>query len=145
MNKQPSQNPPYRPTIFSQELADEICHRVAMGESLNRICKDHKMPCRKTVHLWLLDPEKESFLHNYKISENIRADELFDEIEEIADNTEGDVQRDRLRADVRKWYLSKVMPKKFGDKMDFTSDGKPLSITISQEIADKNEITSGTE
>jgi len=38
--------------------------------------------------------------------------------------------RSRLRVDVRKWYLSKVLPKKFSDKLDLTSDHKPLAATI---------------
>ncbi len=132
-----------RPSIFTQKLGEKICERIARGESLRKICKDKKMPSRKTIHLWLLDEEKKEFLYQYETASNIRADELFDELEDIADNKKGEVQRDRLRVDTRKWYLSKVLPKKFGDKMDFTSDGKPLSIQISKEIADKNELDTG--
>jgi hypothetical protein len=34
----------------------------------------------------------------------------------------------RLQVDTRKWYLSKVLPKKFGDKseLDLTSGSKPI-------------------
>lgn len=37
------------------------------------------------------------------------------------------VQRDRLRVDTRKWYTSKIAPKLYGEKLDVTTDGKPLS------------------
>ena len=117
-----------RPTIYTEELVTRICERLANGESLRKICRDNEMPDRKTVYLWLLDPKKESFFHQYTRACDIRADELFDELEEIAYNEDKDVARAKLIVDTRKWYLSKVMPKKFGDKMDYTSDGKPIPL-----------------
>jgi hypothetical protein len=45
--------------------------------------------------------------------------------EQIVENREF-TNRSRLRVDTRKWYLSKVLPKKFGEKLDLTSDGKAL-------------------
>ena len=118
-----------RPSIYSEELALEICRRIAEGESLLKICKDDKMPCRKVVHLWLLDGTKESFLHNYKTAVDVRTENMFDDLNEIADVKDEDESpnRSRLRIDTRKWYLSKVMPKKYGDKIDVTSDGKTIN------------------
>ena len=117
-----------RPTIFSEELGDLICERIARGESVRKICKDESMPARKTVHLWFLDENKKEFLHKYEIACDIRADELFDELEEIADipDTTESPMRSRLRVDTRKWYLSKVLPKKFGEKIDVTSGGEKI-------------------
>ena len=40
------------------------------------------------------------------------------------------IQRDRLRVDARKWMLGKMQPKKYGDKLDVTSDGEKISTTI---------------
>lgn len=40
------------------------------------------------------------------------------------------IQRSRLRVDTRKWFLSKVLPKLYGDKLDITSDHKPLQVSI---------------
>src|SRR5438067_9448900 len=42
-----------RPTIRSKEIENEICHRIARGESLRHICLDPKMPCRDTFFRWL--------------------------------------------------------------------------------------------
>ncbi|WP_203228812.1 hypothetical protein, partial [Flavobacterium sp. LMO6] len=36
------------------------------------------------------------------------------------------VQRNRLQIDARKWALSKMLPKKFGDKTDITSGGEKI-------------------
>ncbi len=33
------------------------------------------------------------------------------------------VQRSRLRVDTRKWILSKLAPKRYGDKLQHTGDG----------------------
>ncbi len=119
-----------RPTIYNKEIADKICSRIAGGESLKRVCEDPEMPCRSIVHLWLLDEEKKEFMDNYKKAVDIRTDNMFDELEEISDTDDRkeSPMRSRLRVDTRKWYLSKVMPKKYGDKMDVTSDGKPIPL-----------------
>ncbi len=37
---------------------------------------------------WLTEPDKADFLHSYEISLSMRADNLFDEILEIADSIE---------------------------------------------------------
>ena len=37
------------------------------------------------------------------------------------------IQRDRLRVDARKWALSKMNPKKYGDKVDVTSGGEKIN------------------
>jgi len=47
-----------RPTIRSKEVENEICCRIAHGESLRHICLDPKMPCRDTVFRWLRSDQK---------------------------------------------------------------------------------------
>ena len=42
-----------RPSIRTREIENEICRRIACGESLRRICLDERMPCRDTVFRWL--------------------------------------------------------------------------------------------
>ncbi len=43
-------------------------------------------------------------------------DALAEDILEIADEEDADVNRARLRVDTRKWLMSKIAPKRFGDK-----------------------------
>ncbi len=120
-----------RPSKYTKELATEICERIAKGESLRKICKDKDMPDRRIVHYWLLSENKKEFYHQYEIACNIRAENMFDGLTEIADlpDEKESPNRSRLRVDTRKWYLSKVLPKKYGDKLDLTSDNKPIPIT----------------
>ena len=85
------------------------------------------MPGRDTIHRWLLDENKKSFSHKYELACNIRTENMFDELIEIADTVEPtETNKGRLRVDTRKWYLSKVMPKKYGDKLDITTKGKKI-------------------
>lgn len=37
------------------------------------------------------------------------------------------VQRDKMRADNRKWYASKIAPKLYGEKLDITTGGESLT------------------
>jgi hypothetical protein len=45
-----------------------------------------------------------------------------------------------------RWFLSRKMKKEFSERQELTgADGGKLTIEISKEIADKNELTQGTE
>ncbi len=137
-----------RPDSYTKKIGDDICRRLSAGESLRRICLDDKLPEARTVHYWLVDGNHEAFFQQYTRARTIQAENMFDEILDIADDGENDymlitkgdneynvedrevLNRSRLRVDSRKWYLSKVLPKKFGDKIDLTTDGKALPAPI---------------
>lgn len=127
-----------RPSLFTQEIADEICERIADGDSLRAICRDDNMPRRTTVFRWL--DADEQFRGQYARACEARESELFDQIIEIADTpqigtksvskasgieiTEADmIEHRRLQVEARKWALGKMAPKKYGDKMQLTGDG----------------------
>ena len=98
-----------RPTIYTEDLGNLICQRLAEGESLNRICQDDNLPWRSTVIRWALDEDHE-FCDKYARARQIQSECLADDIFDIADG-DGDVQRDRLKVDARKWYLYSVVPR----------------------------------
>lgn len=138
------QKPIGRPTIFTKELGTTICARIAEGESLRNICKDEGMPVISTVLLWVIDDVHKQFSEQYARARESQAEVWAEEIIEISDDgtndymtiTKGDesynvedrevTNRSKLRVDSRKWYLSKVLPKKFGEKLDVTSGGKVI-------------------
>ena len=62
----------------------------------------------------------------YARATQMRAELIEQETIEIADSGSKDVNRDRLRVDTRKWLLAKLHPKKYGEKLDVTSDNKQL-------------------
>jgi hypothetical protein len=118
-----------RPSSFTREIADEICERLAEGESLRSICRSDGMPVQATVFRWLSIDE--AFLKQYARAREAQADRLADEILDIADDSSHDTEstehgdrpnnewiaRSRLRVDARKWLASKMAPKKYGDKV----------------------------
>ena len=120
-----------RPSEFTQEIADAICERLADGESLRSICQDDGMPSRMTVFRWLGDHERVSFRDQYVREREEQAEFYAESIIEISDEKEVEaiyqgedvkldlsssaIARNRLRVDARKWYASKLAPKKYGD------------------------------
>ncbi len=143
-----------RPSTYSQEIADEICSRLATGESLRAICKDEHLPHDRTVRRWVID-DVEGFSPQYTRARDIGLDALADEMLEIADTTQVGVRREdseegykevredmlghrKLRVDARKWYLSKLAPKKYGDRLatELTgADGGPVQISDTERVA----------
>ncbi len=135
-----------RPTAYDQALADEICRRLCAGETLRSICCDPDLPSMVTVSAWVFDDEG-GFAEAYERARRVQAFAWADEILEIADNADGDwketargfsadtdhIQRAKLRVDARKWLLSKVLPKQFGDSLSLGADeASPVKVTIVQ-------------
>ena len=51
-----------RPSKYTKKLGDDICVRLAGGESLRSGCRDDKMPALSTVLLWVVDGKHEDAL-----------------------------------------------------------------------------------
>ena len=145
-----------RPTIFSQEIVDQICERLVEGESLRKICKRADMPGISTVIRWLADDAHTAFRAQYTRAREAQADTLADEILAIADTPKlgtvtmtkavtvagvtgvetktkrGDMLgHRRLMVDSRKWLASKLYPKKYGDRLEL--GGEVALKTVSAE------------
>ncbi len=116
-----------RPSRYTPELAAKLCERLAGGESLRTICADKVMPGLSTVLGWLFDDKHEGFPEQYARAREAHAELRADEITDIADGVEHGaseaVQAARLRVDARKWIAAKLLPKRYGDKMQHTGDG----------------------
>ena len=119
-----------RPTIFNEELADTICERLALGESLRAICRDEHMPGMATIFRWL--GANERFRDQYAHAREAQADALADDILDIADTAEETneaVRKAQLRIESRKWIASRLKPKKYNDRVinEVTGvDGGPI-------------------
>lgn len=134
--------PAGRPSSYTDEIADDICERLANGESLRRICLTPNYPRQATVFRWIAANDK--FREQYARAREAQADTLADEIIDIADGKraeyeggEADVARDRLAMDARKWVASKLKPKIYGDKMLHGSDpDNPLPSAVDVTFRD---------
>lgn len=115
---------PGRPSVYSDELAETICDRIANGESLRKICSEDGFPNRQTVLNWLADSRFAQFSAKYARAREYQADYLAEEMQDVADiATPDDVQVARLRVLTMQWRASKLAPKKYGDKLDATLSG----------------------
>lgn len=122
------------PPIDWGAVMPAICARIIGGESLRRICSDAAMPNKTTVmeHLARDAAAREA----YQFARTLQADDIFDEVLEIADDGRNDwmeqhggtgeaapawranlehIARSRLRIDTRKWVLARMNPKKYGE------------------------------
>ena len=139
-----------RPTLYSLEIALEICDRIADGESLVKICSDAKMPKKTAVYEWLL--RHKEFTEIYARAREDQADTLADEIHAISDElpqqivddkgnkTRYDsayVQWQKNRVDARKWVAAKLKPKKYSDRIAHVGDNEADSININVNIFDE--------
>ncbi len=121
-----------RPTDYTPQLAQEICDVIAnTTKGLNKLCRlNEHWPVRSTIHLWLLKHQEFSDL--YAQAKDLQIELMSEETLEIADDGFNDtytdeegrekcdydhIQRSKLRVDTRKWLLSKLKPKKYGDKV----------------------------
>lgn len=120
-----------RPSLYSDALADDICQRLINGESLNAICKSDGMPSHFAVFSWI--ERNPAFAAKYARARELQAEKYAEEIVAIADEAENDtitdeygnekvnhevVARARLRVDARKWVAAKLLPKKYGEKIE---------------------------
>jgi hypothetical protein len=119
------------------ERVEKVCERIEQGESLRKIFASDNSPMSNTLFYRLIN-ENPDINERYARAKQIYADSLFDEILDISDHSEQDhtpftgtnvIQRDRLRVDARKWILSKLEPKKYGDKLDVDHTSKGEKIT----------------
>lgn len=115
-----------RPTTYSPEIAEEICVRLTTRDengktrSLKGVCDDADMPIERTVYNWLVTHQ--DFFQLYAKAKETLADMNAADIMEIADNAK-DANLARLQIDARKWWASKVAPKRYGDRLGISGDG----------------------
>lgn len=146
-----------RPTKYTEQLADLICERLANGESLRSVAKDPKLPSAQTMFSWMR--KYPMFLEQYTRAKQESADAMAEEILDISDDGSNDwmevnhgdstiwksngeaLQRSRLRVDTRKWLMAKMKPKKYGDKIDMTTNGKDLPTPILGGLSKQDEVS----
>ena len=105
-----------RPTKFDEARADEICRRLADGETLREICLAKTMPARATVRRWLA--ENSQFRSRYATAREHLADALAeDAVHQAYTATASTASARRLYVDAIKWYTAKLAPKRYGEKV----------------------------
>lgn len=113
-----------RPSDYTDELAATICERLVEGESLRAVCRDDAMPSISAVMMWIA--KYPQFLEQYTRATDERASGMFEDMLDISDEVKADpaeVSKAKLRVETRKWALSRMNPKKYGDKIQQEHSG----------------------
>lgn len=141
-----------RPSSYTPELASEICERL-VNEPLAQICRDEHIPPIGTVLGWVED-NREGFSERYTRARASQIENMAHEILQIADDSSADIvtrynekgdpyeavdhdhiNRSRLRVDTRKWLLSRLRPKVYGDAQllkHADADGNNLKVEVTR-------------
>lgn len=133
----PTGRPNGRPSLMSQELFDEICERLANGESLRSICESDDMPVQSAIYRWL--DSNPGFKEQYAQARVRQAHALAEHASKMASGQfeVTDPSFARLQMDAIKWVTGKLAPKVYGDKVDLNvggqEDGQPLTTVIKWE------------
>lgn len=124
---------------LTQEIADDICEHLEAGKSLRSYCQTEGNVSKTTVLKWLR--VNRAFAAQYAQARARGMDTMADELLEIVDESGLDVvgvnektgapivdgeaiARARLRFDARRWLMSKLAPKKYGDKIELEHSGE---------------------
>src|SRR3954471_18390830 len=89
-------------SLYTPQLAERICKRIAEGESLRAICRDPGMPTEGAVRAWARD-NRDEFRSRYRLARELQLEYWADQIVEIADASESDPRDRQVRIDTRKW------------------------------------------
>lgn len=128
--------------MIKQDKADAVCELLQQGKSLRAACREVGV-APMTVLGWV--EANANFSVQYARARDIGYRLLADEILEISDEVDVEVKHDgedvrldlsatavarnRLRVDSRKWMLSKMLPKIYGDKLEMKHSGSIDSIS----------------
>lgn len=132
-------------TVYTKKVAASICQYIMEGMSIREIERQEGMPCSTTIFNWLA-LDKNGFVEQYTRAKECQSEYMAEEMLEISDDAQNDymkrnhednegwqengehIQRSRLRIETRKWLMSKMKPKKYGDKLRTEHSG---SVTFS--------------
>jgi hypothetical protein len=121
---------------YTAEIADWVLDELMAGRPLDDICSEPDMPAASSVRNWVKH-NREGFAARYREAREVGYDTMGDQTLKVVDDRRNDwivhrredgttetildperVNRARLRFKVRRWLLSKMLPKTFGDRFD---------------------------
>ncbi|MGA0605382.1 hypothetical protein ACO2Q0_05215 [Phenylobacterium sp. VNQ135] len=121
----------HEPT-YTPEIGEEICFRLANGESLISICREEHLPTPATVYRWVNRiPE---FQDMYVDARQFQGDYLFDETRELArEVTPGNVWACRFKFDLIRWQAPRLSPRKYCERLvaqDAAEMAQPMTVIV---------------
>ena len=142
--KKPGEPNKPRATVDPEVFLPKLCSELEKGLSLDKACQlfHPEGPSRAQVLVWVRDNPKFHRMYSQarEVGYHCWADQLVDiadtkhEVDEDGDLMKFDpidVAMTKFRIDTRKWMLSKMLPKIYGDKLTNVhvgADGAPIQI-----------------
>ena len=118
---------------LTQHQREIVLTELETGASLRKAAKAADLGSEKAIRV-LVDQDAE-FATQYTRARDIGMDRLADEVLEIADSATKDTYGEsRLQVDARRWYVSKLAPKRYGDRLDLQHSG---SISRTDALTDE--------
>jgi hypothetical protein len=147
-----------RKSTYTRAIADEICHRMSLGETLSQVCRSENMPPKGTVLEWVKD-DRHGFSDRYARAREAMLEHWADEIIDIADDSTRDwiarkaksgetlivldrehIERSKLRIDVRKWLLARLKPRTYGDRVTHSGEAEsPVQLEMRGSVDELRE------
>lgn len=119
-----------RPLKITTRIENDICNLISVGKSLATVCETLKLDYNTVNKRLRSSPD---FLRQYTLARDSQADWYADEILKTIDDaplSRDAIEKAKVRAEALKWIASKLKPKKYGDKLDLTSDGERIEQPI---------------
>lgn len=142
----PATGTPGTPRLYDRDRALRMLEALADGLSLEEAGEIAGIK-PSTFARWAYEDSPKGMAQAYQVAKQIGVETKVSEIFAIADDTSRDVEesegekgttrfntnapaRDRIRIDTRKWYVSKVAPKLYGDKIEVEHTGTGGGVSI---------------
>jgi hypothetical protein len=127
-----------------ERISAQVLDGMRSGLSAFKACKLAGVP-QSTFNTWLNDDS--ALAVEYARAREDLIEMIATEIMEISDQDVGmsdgkkdwaAVQKHKLQVDSRKWLLSKLAPKKYGDKLELSGDAENPLVTRIERVIVKN-------
>ena len=122
-----------------QRLELDLMSHLSSGKSLRSWCRLEYRPSMERAIGWINENSEQ-----YARARELGYDTMAEEILEIADEvceTQVQVSQARNRIDSRRWLLSKMMPKKYGDRVDVQHSADTASFAELLEAVNRAKST----
>ena len=105
---------------YNPELAATILKRVSEGETLRQVARDEGVP-ESSIREWARS-DVEGFAARYAQARAMQIDSWSDELITVAYDPSLDPAEKRVRCEQLRWLLSKLAPRRFGERLLVGSD-----------------------
>lgn len=133
-------------TKYTVAIGDEVCRLIAEGATILQAVQAVGLKNSQIVYGWAVRDEK--FAAQLKAAKVTQIWPHADEILSIADNCAPDkscVAKARLQIDARKWLLSKMIPKEYGEGILEALAAKLLDVSVPERMTREQWLASCEE